>query len=59
MSITVIGLLGIAILLFMLLFLGMPVGFTMAVVGFGGFWYLISFTASLGMVGSELWNTFS
>ncbi|MBW2596438.1 MAG: TRAP transporter large permease [Deltaproteobacteria bacterium] len=59
MSITVIGLLGIVIFLFMLLFLGMPVGFTMAVVGFGGIWYVISFKASLGMVGSELWNTFS
>lgn len=59
MSITAIGLLGIVILLFMLLFLGMPVGFTMAVVGFGGVCYIISFNASLGMVGSELWNTFS
>ncbi len=59
MSVTCIGLIGIVILLFMLLFLGMPVGFTMAAVGFGGIWYLISFKASAGMVGGELWNTFS
>jgi len=59
MSVTCIGLIGIVILLCMLLFLGMPVGFTMAAVGFGGIWYLISFKASAGMVGAELWNTFS
>lgn len=59
MSVTCIGLIGIVILLFMLLFLGMPVGFTMAAVGFGGICYLISFKASAGMVGAELWNTFS
>ncbi len=59
MSVTCIGLAGIVILLFLLLFLGMPVGFTMAAVGFGGIWYLISFKASAGMVGAELWNTFS
>lgn len=59
MSITCIGLIGTGILLFLLLFLGMPVGFTMAVVGFAGICYLISFKAALGMVGTELWSTFS
>jgi C4-dicarboxylate transporter DctM subunit len=59
MSVTCVGLIGIGVLLFLLLFLGMPVGFTMAVVGFSGICYLISFKAALGMVGTELWSTFS
>lgn len=59
MTITLIGVLGIVALFFMLLFLGMPVGLTMAAAGFGGIWYLLSFEASLGMVGAEIWNTFS
>ncbi len=59
MSVTCIGIFGVVVLLLMLLFLGMPVGFTMAVVGFGGLCHLISFKASAGMVGAELWNTFS
>ncbi|MBN2282273.1 MAG: TRAP transporter large permease [Deltaproteobacteria bacterium] len=59
MTLTAIGLVGVAVLLFLLLFLGMPVGFTMAVVGFGGICYVISFKAALGMVGTELWSTFS
>ena len=59
MSLTVIGIAGICILLCILLFLGMPVGFTMGVVGFGGICYVISSKAALGMLGTELWNTFS
>jgi len=59
MSLTAIGIAGIGILLFILLFLGMPVGFTMGIVGFGGICYVISSKAALGMLGTELWNTFS
>lgn len=59
MSPTVIGILGIIILLIVLFFLGMPVGFAMAVVGFCGFWYMVDFNAALNMVGSDIWATFS
>ncbi|MFH1488842.1 MAG: TRAP transporter large permease [Pseudomonadota bacterium] len=59
MSLTLVGILGILILLVALFFLGMPVGFAMAVVGFCGFWYTVSFKAALNMVGSDIWETFS
>jgi C4-dicarboxylate transporter DctM subunit len=54
-----IGIIGIIVLLFALFFLGMPVGFAMAVVGFCGFSYVVSFTAAANMIGSDIWNTFS
>ncbi|MGD8512997.1 MAG: TRAP transporter large permease [Deltaproteobacteria bacterium] len=59
MSLTFIGILGIVILLAALFFLGMPVGFAMAVVGFCGFCYVVSLKAALNMVGADLWMTFS
>lgn len=59
MSLTLVGILGIVLLLAVLFFLGMPVGFAMAVVGFCGFSYVISFKAALNMVGADLWSTFS
>ena len=59
MSLAVVGMLGIVILLLMLFFLGMPVGFAMGLVGFAGFCYVISFKAGLNMVASVLWDTFS
>ena len=59
MSLTVIGLTGIVILLLMLFFLGIPVGFAMGIVGFCGFCYIISFKAGLNMLSSVLWETFS
>jgi tripartite ATP-independent transporter DctM subunit len=37
----------------------MPVGFAMGVVGFFGFWYVVSFKAALTMVGADIWSTFS
>jgi tripartite ATP-independent transporter DctM subunit len=58
-SLTLIGILGIVILLAVLFFLGMPVGFAMAVVGFCGFCYVVSVKAALNMVGADLWMTFS
>ncbi len=59
MSLTLIGIIGIIILLAVLFFLGMPVGFTMAIVGFCGFWYVVSFQAAINMVGNDIWSTFS
>lgn len=59
MSLTVVGIVGIAALLAILFFLGMPVGFAMALVGFAGFCYVVSFKAGLNMVGAMLWETFS
>ena len=44
------GIVGIIILL-LFLALRMPVGFSMALVGFGGFWYLVSFKAAFSIIG--------
>lgn len=59
MSLTLVGILGIVILLAVLFFLGMPVGFAMGIVGFCGFWYVVSFKAAITVVGSDIWGTFS
>ena len=59
MSLTVVGILGIVALLLILFVLGMPVGFAMALVGFVGFCYVVSFKAGLNMISSVLWDTFS
>jgi C4-dicarboxylate transporter DctM subunit len=58
-SIVWIGIIGIIVLLFVLFILGMPVGFAMAIVGFGGFWYTVSFKAAITMVGGDIWSNFS
>ncbi len=59
MSLALVGIAGIIILLLVLFLLGMPVGFAMGIVGFCGFWYVLSWKAGLNMVGSVLWDTFS
>ncbi len=59
MSLTVIGIIGIVLLLAILFVLGIPVGFAMGIVGFGGFCYVVSVPAGLNMVSSVLWETFS
>jgi len=59
MSLTLVGILGIIALFIVLFFLGMPVGFAMAIVGFCGFGYVVSFKAAVNMVGTDLWSTFS
>lgn len=59
MNLVVVGVLGILILLLIMFFLGMPVGFAMAVVGFCGFCYVVSFKAALNMIGADIWTTFS
>jgi tripartite ATP-independent transporter DctM subunit len=58
-SLTLVGLIGILLLLTVLFFLGMPVGFAMGIVGFCGFWYVVSFKAAVAMVGTDVWATFS
>jgi C4-dicarboxylate transporter DctM subunit len=58
-SLTLIGIIGIIILLAVLFFLGMPVGFALGIVGFCGFWYVVSFKAAINMVGNDIWSTFS
>jgi len=58
-SLTLIGIIGIVILLLALFLLGMPVGFAMGIVGFCGFWYVVSFNAAITMVSTDIWNTFS
>jgi tripartite ATP-independent transporter DctM subunit len=59
MSLVVVGIGGIVLLLVILFFLGMPVGFAMALVGFLGFCHVVSFKAGLNMVSSVVWSTFS
>lgn len=59
MSLGLVGIFGILALLFFLFVLGMPVGFSMAVVGFLGFAYVVSFKAALNMVGTDIWSNFS
>ncbi|MGD2124760.1 MAG: TRAP transporter large permease [Desulfobacteraceae bacterium] len=59
MSLTLVGIIGILLLLAVLFILGMPVGFGMAIVGFCGFWYVVSFKAAITMVGTDIWATFS
>jgi len=59
MDLVLVGIIGILTLLLALFFLGMPVGFAMAVMGFCGFSYVVSFKAALNMIGTDLWFTFS
>ncbi len=59
MSLALAGIIGIVILLFVLFFLGIPVGFSMGIVGFCGFWYVVSFKAAITMAGTDIWTTFS
>jgi tripartite ATP-independent transporter DctM subunit len=58
-SLTLIGIIGIIVLLAVLFFFGMSVGFAMGIVGFCGFWYVVSFKAAINMVGNDIWSTFS
>ncbi len=58
MDTTFIGCLGI-VLLVIFLFTRMPVGFVMALLGFLGFSYIISFKAGLGLIIKDIYETFS
>ncbi len=57
MSPTATGLIGIAAL-FLLIFSRMPVGFLMAIIGFLGFGYLVSFDASLNLIAIDIFSVF-
>jgi tripartite ATP-independent transporter DctM subunit len=59
MSLTLIGIAGILLLLVALFLLGLPVGLSMAIVGFCGFAVVVSPKAALNMVGTDIWVTFS
>jgi C4-dicarboxylate transporter DctM subunit len=54
-----IGMMGILILLGVMIVLQMPVGFSMAVVGFCGLWYVTGLDSALSTIGTETWSTFS
>lgn len=53
------GLVGILLLLVVIFFLRMPVGFAMAIIGFLGFWKMVSLQAALGMIGDQTWDVLS
>ncbi len=55
---TAVGLMGILIL-FVLLFLGMPIGYALACVGFGGISYLTSVEVALPALARSFYNTFA
>ena len=59
MSPELTGILGIVIMLAAMLFLEIPVGFVMALIGFLGVGYVVTPTAALGMIGNDIWTTFS
>jgi len=54
---TVVGLIGIAAL-FLFIFSRMPVGFVMAIIGFLGFGYLVSFDASMNLIAKDVFSVF-
>lgn len=54
-----VSLIGIFILLVVMIVLQMPVGFSMAVVGFCGLWYVTGLDSALSMIGTETWSNFS
>ncbi len=54
-----VGLIGILILLLVMIFLQMPVGFSMALVGFCGLWYVTGLNSALSMIGTDTWANFS
>ncbi len=53
------GLVGILLLLVVIFFLRMPVGFAMAIIGFLGFWKMVNLQAALGMIGDQTWDVLS
>ncbi|MFH1293996.1 MAG: TRAP transporter large permease [Pseudomonadota bacterium] len=58
MSLTTTGILGIIILV-ILLFSKMPVGFVMGFLGFLGFSYVVHFEAGLSLLARDVWDVFS
>jgi C4-dicarboxylate transporter, DctM subunit len=58
MTATTIGIIGI-IALFVLIFSRMPVGFLMALIGFAGFGYIVSFDASFKLLARDFFSVFN
>ena len=52
------GIIGLVVLIIML-FSRMPVGFVMALLGFLGFSYIVNFSAALNLVAKDVYTTFS
>ena len=59
MSGPIVGVYGIVVMFFILFVLRVPAAFTMALVGFVGIAYVISFDAAFSIAGTEMWNIFS
>ncbi|MBN2514798.1 MAG: TRAP transporter large permease [Deltaproteobacteria bacterium] len=57
MSPTAVGLIGI-VALFLFIFSRIPVGYVMAIIGFLGFGYLVSFDASLNLIAKDIFSVF-
>jgi len=57
MSPAIIGIIGIAAL-FIFIFSRMPVGFVMAIIGFIGFGYLVSFDAAMNLMAKDVYAVF-
>ena len=58
MSLTTIGIIGLIILV-IILFSKMPVGFVMALLGFVGFSYVVTLEAGLSLLAKDVFETFS
>ena len=58
MSLTIIGILGVIILV-ILLYSQMPVGFAMGFLGFIGFCYVVNFNAASNLLIRDVWDVFS
>jgi C4-dicarboxylate transporter DctM subunit len=58
MNLTTIGIIGV-LLLVLLLFSKMPVGFVMALLGFTGFSYVVTVDAGLSLLARDVFDTFS
>ena len=58
MNETVIGLIGLATILALFL-TGIELGFAMAVIGFLGFGYIVSFSAALNLLAKDIFDVFS
>jgi len=57
MNETVIGLIGLATILALFL-TGIELGFAMAVIGFLGFGYIVSFSAALNLLAKDIFDVF-
>ncbi len=57
MTPTIVGLIGLAALI-VLIFSRIPVGFIMAIIGFLGFGYIVSFDASMNLIAKDIFSVF-